>query len=94
MRGIYPKRLPRRFIYLFFSETQVVVKVFERVVYDQLYHYLTENRILSRYQSGFRSLHSTCILIRPVREKCQLKRRSQFKLQAFDKYVHSNEGMA
>ena len=37
----------------------VVAKVFERVVYDQLYHYLTENRILSRYQSGFRSLHST-----------------------------------
>ena len=37
----------------------VVAKVFERVVYDQLYHYLTENPILSRYQSGFRSLHST-----------------------------------
>ena len=37
----------------------VVAKVFERVAYDQLYHYLTENRILSRYQSGFRSLHST-----------------------------------
>ena len=50
------------------SVTPVVAKVFERVVYDQLYHYLTENRILSRYQSGFRSLHSTCILIRPVRE--------------------------
>ena len=37
----------------------VVAKVFERVVYDQVYHYLTENRILSRYQSDFRSLHST-----------------------------------
>ena len=41
------------------SVIPVVAKVFERVVYDQLYHYLTENRILSRYQSGFRSLHST-----------------------------------
>ena len=37
----------------------VVAKIFERVVYDQLYHYLTENCIPSRYQSGFRSLHST-----------------------------------
>ena len=41
------------------SVIPVVAKVFERVVYDQLYHHLTENRILSRYQSGFRSLHST-----------------------------------
>ena len=41
------------------SVIPVVAKVFERVVYDQLYHYLTENRILSPYQSGFRSLHST-----------------------------------
>ena len=41
------------------SVIPVVPKVFERVVYDQLYHYLTENPILSRYQSGFRSLHST-----------------------------------
>ena len=41
------------------SVIPVVAKVFERVVYDQVYHYLTENRILSRYQSRFRSLHST-----------------------------------
>ena len=41
------------------SVIPVMAKVFERVVYDQLHHYLTENRILSRYQSGFRSLHST-----------------------------------
>jgi len=37
----------------------VVVKVFERIIYDQLYHYLNENNLLSRYQSGFLSLHST-----------------------------------
>ena len=41
------------------SVIPVVAKVFERVVYDQLYYYLTKNCILSRYQSGFRSLHST-----------------------------------
>ena len=41
------------------SVIPVVAKIFERVVYDQLYHYLTENCNLSRYQSGFRSLHST-----------------------------------
>ena len=37
----------------------VVAKVFERIIYDQLYHYLNENNLLSRYQSAFRSLHST-----------------------------------
>ena len=37
----------------------VVAKVFERIIYDQLYHYLTKNNFLSCHQSGFRSLHST-----------------------------------
>ena len=37
----------------------VVAKVFERIVYVQLYHYLNENNLLSRHQSGFRLLHST-----------------------------------
>ena len=32
-------------------------------MYDQLYHYLTENCTLSRYQSGFRSLHSTVTVL-------------------------------
>ena len=36
-----------------------MAKVFERIIYDQLYHYLNENNLLSRHQSGFRSLHST-----------------------------------
>ena len=38
----------------------VVAKVFERIIYDQLYHYLTKNNFLSCHQSaGFWSLHST-----------------------------------
>ena len=37
----------------------VVAKVFERIIYDQLYHYLNENNLINRQQSGFRSLHST-----------------------------------
>ena len=37
----------------------VVAKVFERIIYDQLYHYLTKNNCLSCHQPGFRSLHST-----------------------------------
>lgn len=37
----------------------VVAKVFERVVYDQVFTYLTENNIISNHQSGFRCLHST-----------------------------------
>ena len=37
----------------------VVAKVFERIVYDQVYRYLTEYKLLCCYQSGFRTLHST-----------------------------------
>ena len=31
----------------------------ERIIYDQLYNFLTNGDIISNYQSGFRSLHST-----------------------------------
>ena len=36
-----------------------ISKICERVVYDQLYRYLNLNGLLTKNQSGFRSLHST-----------------------------------
>ena len=41
------------------SVIPVVAKVFERIIYEQVYHYLIKNSILTCHQSGFRSLHST-----------------------------------
>ena len=41
------------------SVIPVVSKVFEKIVYNQLYHYLDSNKSLLGCQSGFRSLHST-----------------------------------
>ena len=41
------------------SVISVVAKVFERIVYDQLYNFLNSEEIISNQQSGFRSLHST-----------------------------------
>ena len=41
------------------SVTYVVAKVFERIGYDQLYNFLNSEEIISKQQSGFRSLHST-----------------------------------
>jgi len=41
------------------SVIPVVVKVFERIVYEQLYAYLEEHDILCKHQSGFRAIHST-----------------------------------
>ena len=37
----------------------VISKVIERIIHNQLYDYLITNNILSKYQSGFRPLHST-----------------------------------
>ena len=37
----------------------IVSKVFEKEVFQQLYHHLKVNSILSNFQSGFRPLHST-----------------------------------
>ena len=45
--------------YRLISVTWVVAKVFERIVYDQLYGYLKEHDIIRKYQSGFRAIHST-----------------------------------
>ena len=36
-----------------------VAKSFEKIVYDQLYHYPNENGFLNNWQSGFLSLHRT-----------------------------------
>ena len=46
------------------SVLPVVSRLFEKLIYDQLYHYLDKNRYLGSHQSGFRSLHSvvTCLL--------------------------------
>ena len=42
------------------SVSPTVAKIFEKIVYDQLYNdYLNENNLLTSCQSGFRSLHST-----------------------------------
>ena len=40
------------------SILNTVSKIFERIVYDQLYSYLNEYQLLSEYQSGFRPYHS------------------------------------
>ena len=37
----------------------VIAKLFEKTIFNQVYAYLTDNKLLSKYQSGFRPLHST-----------------------------------
>jgi len=41
------------------SVIPAVAKVFERLVFNQLYQYFEDNKLLSKYQSGFRLFHST-----------------------------------
>ena len=38
-----------------------IARVFERILYEQIYSFLTTNNFLSRRQWGFRSLHSTVL---------------------------------
>ena len=53
------------------SVLPIVSKVFEKIIYDQLYSYLNGNNLLTSCQSGFRSLHSThTALIEAVNSWC------------------------
>ena len=45
------------------SVIPTVAHVFERLVYNQIYKYLTENNLLSNKQYEFRSLHSTALAL-------------------------------
>ena len=51
--GLHLKRLA------ILSIIPVVAKVFERIIYNQVYAFLVDNYLLTSSQSGFRSLHST-----------------------------------
>ncbi len=41
----------------------IISKLFEKEVFGQLYQYLIDNSLLSRFQSGFRPKHSTLSLL-------------------------------
>ena len=41
------------------SVIPAIAKVFERIVYDELYSFLTKEDVISKQLTGFRSLHST-----------------------------------
>ena len=41
------------------SVISVVAKIFERLIFEQLYEYLNNNNLITASQSGFRSLHIT-----------------------------------
>ena len=45
------------------SVIPTVARVFERLVYNQIYKHLTKNNLLSNKQYGFRSLHSTALAL-------------------------------
>ena len=45
------------------SVIPAVAKIFEKIIYDQLYQYPNENGLLNSGQSGVRSLHSTLIAL-------------------------------
>lgn len=41
------------------SVIPVIAKIFEKIVFEQLYDYLNSNNLMTPCQSGFRSFHST-----------------------------------
>ena len=41
------------------SVLSVIGKLFEKAIFNQVYTYLHQNNLLSKYQSGFRPMHST-----------------------------------
>ena len=52
------------------SVISVVAKMFEGIVYDQLYNLFNSEEIISKQQSGFRSLHSTVTALLEATDSC------------------------
>ena len=55
------KKGPRDLIenYRPISVLPVISKIMERILYEQIYQYLSDNSLLTEYQYGFRKMHST-----------------------------------
>ena len=51
------------------SVIPILAKIMEKIAYDQTIKYLTENKVLTNCQSGFRSMHSTETALINVTEK-------------------------
>ena len=50
----------------------IIAKLFEKIIYDQYYKYLSDNNLLSNCQSGFRALHSTVTSLLCATDKWRL----------------------
>ena len=73
IKGIFPDDLKKARVIPIFKDDKrnnpnnyrpisvlpVVARIFEKIVFDQLYNYLSRNDLLTKTQSGFRPLHST-----------------------------------
>ena len=46
------------------SELPTVARVFERLIYEQLYNYFVENKLLGNEQWGFRSIRSIALALK------------------------------
>ena len=79
------------------SVLNIMSKVVERVVFDQLYGYLSENKLLYELQSGFRSSYSTdtCLMYLTdyIRQECDKGRYTGMVMldlqKAFDTVNHA-----
>ena len=51
------------------SVLPVIAKIFEKAIFNQTYDFLSENKLLSDLQSGFRPLHSTLTVLLDITDK-------------------------
>jgi hypothetical protein len=65
------------------SVISVMAKAFERIIYNQLYAYMLEHDLLSEYQTGFRSLHSTVKPVFHFKRTVPKRNKKVFKFQNF-----------
>ena len=49
-------------------------RIFEKVIYEQLYDNLTKKSTLDSRQSGFRWLHSTVTMLLDLNNECRLNK--------------------
>ena len=65
------------------SIISAIARIFEKLIYNQLYEFLQRNEVLGNHQWGFRSLHSTALALIDCSNNWLIKKKERIFLYSW-----------